>query len=121
VAAASVDVERRNKWLRVAGRIAKRLSREGTDWTTGLAAALKAGIAFLNKDESGTRLHLENAAESFAAAGMAFHEHAAIRRRGELTNDSTLVAKADEWMASEDIRDPIRFSRIAIPIEMSRG
>jgi tetratricopeptide (TPR) repeat protein len=105
--------------LRDAARAARRIERERMDWATPCATLLRAGIAVTAKGgvERAVPL-LREAISGFTAADMALYAAASRRCLGTLLGGDEgrdLVHAADEWMASESIKNPTRMTAMFAP------
>ncbi|WP_434415583.1 protein kinase domain-containing protein [Nannocystis pusilla] len=80
--------------------------------SVAMAALIRAGIAAQNGDIQQALVRLEAAAASFDTADMPVHAACARRRRGELLGPSgaTLIAQADQYLASRAILRPAQWS-----------
>lgn len=116
--AAAVVTASPNSLLRVAEKDARRLEREGLPWSSALARLVRAGIAALRGDATGSRKLLADAARLSDLAAMRLHAAAARRQLGELvggTEGKALVAHADLWMAGQGIQAPGRMAGLLVP------
>ena len=97
---------------------ARAIEAQRTPWGDALAQLLRAGIAARNADVRAAVAHLAEAAAGFDPASMALYAAAARRRRGELTDGPAgdlLRARADEWLATQDVRNPPRLLATLTP------
>ncbi|HEY0482648.1 MAG TPA: protein kinase [Kofleriaceae bacterium] len=102
--------------LALARRDADRIAREGVLWATGVAALVRAGVHAITGDAARELAELARAEQRFDASEMALYAEASRRRRGAVTGDRALVARADAWMASEGVRDPARMTGLVLGI-----
>ena len=117
IAAAAHDGNQR-RLLAEAEGAATLLKRQQTPAAPFLAMALRAGIAAVHGN-------LERAAElcaavdrGFTTADMKLYSAAARRCHGQIIGGgegATLVGEVDEWMASQNIRDPARMTALCLP------
>jgi hypothetical protein len=87
-------------------------------WSNPIALLLRAGIAYLEGSTSLALKYLHDAAERFERADMRLHAAAARRRIGELQDDAAgrqLRRQAEEWMVSQQIRNPAGITRMLAP------
>jgi eukaryotic-like serine/threonine-protein kinase len=94
------------------------MEREKTLWGDALARLIYAGIASIKGDKDAAINLLSSAEERFRSADMTLYAAAAHRRRGELTGGDggrNLIAAADEWMKSQQIKNPERMTRMLAP------
>ena len=105
----------RARLTRIAHSNAKRIAREKTVWGDPIALAIQAGAAMIDRNEVASLWHLRAAEEAFRSADMQCYAAIARRRRGQLTggdDGDTLIREAEDWMASQEIRNPDKMSRI---------
>ncbi len=118
-ASAKETSDRRRFWLlQSAARDAWRLDRQDEPWASALARLLRAGIAALRGQPRSARNHLRSAIDAFEAVDM--HLHASVARRclGELAGGnlgSDLIARADQELRDQAIRDPLRMTAVYAP------
>jgi hypothetical protein len=103
--------------LRSADGDAQRLEREAVAWASAIATQVRSGIAAARGDRESAARNLRDAAARFDALAMRLNASAARRRLGILIGDRgrNLVAEADAWMASEQIRNPSRMTAMLAP------
>jgi len=114
----NLSASNRERSLRSAARDARSIERQKTPWGAPLAALLHAGVASHRGDQVETLRRLSSALAGFEAADMFPYAAAARRCRGMRiggTEGERLVAEADAWMASEDIRNPERMTAMLAP------
>jgi hypothetical protein len=105
----------RVRLTRIAHSNAKRIAQEKTVWGDPIALAIQAGAAMTDRNEEASLRHLRAAEEAFRSADMQCYAAIARRRRGQLTggdDGDTLIREAEDWMASQEIRNPDKMSRI---------
>jgi serine/threonine protein kinase len=104
----------RDALLKAATRDIRALEREGAPWAAALARLSRAGISPPDRAPA-----LLSAAESdLRKLDMVLHANTARRRRGQLIGGdegAALVAEADAWMASQDIKNPARMADMLAP------
>jgi hypothetical protein len=104
--------------LQSAEQDARRLKREGQPWSIAHAHQVMAAVAACREDSS-TALHqLGLAADRFDAADMPLCGWVMRYKIGEIRGDQegrALIARADEWMVSQSIKSPARWSRMVAP------
>ena len=78
---------------------------------------LRASLAAHRGDPIRARVGYEAAARAFDAIDLRLQAACARRRLGELLGASgeALVRAADQVLREEDVRDPVRFSRVIAP------
>jgi hypothetical protein len=118
-ALAMASVNRTSRRFRsIATADARRIARERLPWSDPIALLVRAGIAFL---EGSTRLalrYLHEAAARFERSDMRLHAAVARRRIGELQGGAEardLRRQAEEWMASQHIKNPDGMTRMLAP------
>jgi eukaryotic-like serine/threonine-protein kinase len=85
-------------------------------WAEPLASLIRAGVAEASGRPSEAAARLEEAERGFEAARMGLHAAAARRRRGEIVAGAgSLVASADEWMATHGVKNPARMAGMLAP------
>jgi hypothetical protein len=102
----------------LAEKDARRIESERMPWGNALAKLLRAGVASVSGKKNAALDFLAAAERDFAAADMALHATVARRRRGELlggTEGGDLLRDADEWMATQSIRNPERMAAMLAP------
>jgi hypothetical protein len=94
------------------------LERERQPWSVAYAHYARAAIAACREDTASALYHLALAAELFDAADMPLSGWVMRYRIGEIQGGDegrALIIKADEWMVSQSIKSPARWSRMAAP------
>jgi serine/threonine protein kinase len=107
-----------SSYLRIAERDARRLRRERMPWAVALAQYVGAAIAFARGNAAISGELLADAAERFDALDMPLCAAATRRRLGQLLEGEegkTLIAQADSWMSSQQIRNPTRMTALLAP------
>ena len=116
--AAAVGAADPGPLLRSAARDARRLRREGMDWSRALACPILAGIAAARGDTATAAALLADAVTRLEAVDMDLYAAAARRRLGEILGGDegrAHVEKADSWMRQQTIRDPARMADVFAP------
>jgi hypothetical protein len=104
--------------LRAAERDARRLDREKRPDCAALAKLTRAGVAALRGNTDLAAALLTEATAGFDAADMALDAAAARRSQGKLLGGEqgrALVAEADSWMSTQNIRNPARMTTMLAP------
>jgi len=117
-AAQTMDPDERRALLRGAEAHAQAMIREKTRWADPLALVVQASAAVMHGETERAVTLLESAEAGLVPAGMALHAAVARRRRGELLGGDTgrgLIAAADAWMTSQNIRNPERMTAMLAP------
>jgi tetratricopeptide (TPR) repeat protein len=117
-AIASAVGSHRNRRLRIAGKVAKRILREGMPWANPLALLIQAGIASSQAEHPEAIRLLSEALEGFASAEMALYEAATRRRLGEMLGGdegNRLIKEADSWMTNQRVKNPVALTRMLAP------
>lgn len=118
IALAAVDPKRRESLLEAAVWDVKRMIRPRADWAVPLAAAARAGIAAIRGDRERALFELAIAERGFTAGRMPLHCAAAQRQSGILMGGDdgcARIARADEWMRSQTIRNPEKMAHVIVP------
>lgn len=106
------------RFLSIARDSARRIAGERMPWSGPIAQLLHAGIASIEGDTQPAVRHLHDAVERFARADMHLYAAVARRRLGALQDDAAgrdLRRQADDWMASQAIRNPVAMTRMLAP------
>lgn len=117
IAMATVDADPR-RWLSRARGYARRIAHERMPWSTPIALLLEGGIAAVAGDRPAAVHALTRAVEQFDAADMQLYANVSRQRIGDLLDDDygrAMRQDAATWMAEQQIRDPIRFTRMFAP------
>jgi hypothetical protein len=104
--------------LRAACHTIRLLRRERMPWGEALAQLLCAGVAASRADRIEAVRLLRQAVERLEAIDMHLHAAAARRRLGELLGGAEgrdLLARADAWMAGQQIVNPARMTDMHVP------
>jgi len=118
LAVASAAERDREHRLRIAAACADRIAKENMAWSNPLATLMHAALAKQRGEISTSVALAEKALKGFEAAGMALYAAAARRRLGELVGGDRgqeLIARADEWMHRQQIKNPQAFKRLLAP------
>ena len=94
---------------------ARKLDREGMDWTRTLAALVWAGVARAKGDREAAALHLRVAVELADATDMRLHGSVARLRLAELGAGDGGGADAIAWMTTQGITRPDRVAAMLAP------
>ena len=106
------------RFLSVARDEVRRIEREKMPWSDPLGLLMSAAVAYLEGDAQGAERRLVCAVDGFDRAKMKLYAAAARRRLGTLMNDDggrELVRQAEDWMASQDIKEPILMTQLIAP------
>ena len=106
------------QYLSVAGAAAHRIARERMPWSDPIALLVSAGIAYLEGRTSQAVRCLDDAAHRFDAADMRLYAAVARRRIGALRDDQygrDVQRQAEEWMATQQIKNPAAMTRMLAP------
>jgi hypothetical protein len=93
---------------------ARRIASEGAPWSNPLALLLSGAGAYLEGDLIQARQRLLNAVDGFDRAGMILYGAVARRRLAALQDGAAqreTDRRADEWMTTQHIVNPLRFTR----------
>jgi hypothetical protein len=119
---AATATERR-RLLGIAARAASRIEREHAPWGLALATLLRAGLAVASSQDTTARSLLNAAIQEFERLDMALLAAVARRRLGELVGGAdgmALISISEQWMRTEDIRDPARIAYMLAPWKIER-
>jgi eukaryotic-like serine/threonine-protein kinase len=117
--AMALDSPDPGRFLPTAEEAARRIAREGMPWTSPIALLVSAAVASLKGDVERSARQLGDSAGAFDLAGM--HLYAAVARRrlaAHLVGDQRgreLQRQSDEWMVSQNIRNPAFMTRMLAP------
>jgi hypothetical protein len=106
------------RFLSAARTGARRIARERMPWSDPIALLIGAGIAYLEGRTPLALQRLHNAVERFDRADMQLYAAVARRRIGAVQDDTSARAlgrRADEWMASQNIKNPAAITRMLAP------
>ena len=119
--AASIHANRskeKERLLKAAERMAASIAKERMPWSDPLVPLIRAPIAHYYGDNSRTAALLSEAAQGFDQADMCLRAMAARRRLGQSVGGDRgreLIAEADDWMSSQEIRNPALLTRMLAP------
>jgi eukaryotic-like serine/threonine-protein kinase len=116
VALARLDASARPRLLSIAREEIESLTADENPWATGVATALRAGVAAAERDPKAPALY-ETVASAFEVLDMPLHAAAALRRRGEIIGGeagATQIARADAAMRELGVTAPEAFSRVLV-------
>jgi hypothetical protein len=114
----SLYLKEKERLLRVAERMAAGVAKERMPWSEPLVPLIRAPIARYYGDNSRTAALLSEAAQGFDHADMCLRAMAARRRLGQSVggvHGRELIAEADDWMSSQEIRNPALLTRMLAP------
>jgi len=117
-AAVHSDARNRERLLRSAEQLARRIAREKMPWADPFAALVRGSIAAARLNSEKAAAFLAAATEGFELADMGLYAAASRRRLGQVLGDDqgcVLIAEADEWMTNQRIRNPSRMTRTLAP------
>ena len=108
----------RRRFLSAARAAARRIANERMPWSDPIALLLEAGLAHLEGRSSRVPRLLHDAAARFDGADMKLYSAVARRRIGALQDDAAgraLKRQAEEWMAAQNIKNPVAMTRTLAP------
>ncbi|MEO7329206.1 MAG: ATP-binding protein, partial [Minicystis sp.] len=108
----------RETLLRMAERDARLLAKERVPLASALSLLAFAGAAVARGQRERALPLFERAEAAFEALSMRLHAAVARRRRGELLGGDggrALVWSCDEWMITEEVRNPERMAAMLAP------
>jgi serine/threonine protein kinase len=107
----------RQRFVSIAQREARRLSRERMPWSDGFSLLLDAAVAYQNGRGELAEQRLAEAGDAFDRVDMKLYWASARRRLGLLQGERgrNLVESAEAWMASQAIRNPPAMTRMVAP------
>jgi hypothetical protein len=106
------------RFLSVARAGARRIARERRPWSDPFALLLRAGIAYIEGSTPLALRCLHDAADRFDRADMKLYAAVARRRIGVVQDDAPgreLQRQAEEWMATQHIKNPVAMTRMLAP------
>ena len=106
------------RFLSVARAGARRIARERRPWSDPIALLLRGGIAYVEGSTPLALRYLHDAADRFDHADMKLYAAVARRRIGTLQDDAPgreLRRQAEEWMATQHIKNPVCMARMLTP------
>jgi len=118
LALASAEGTEREQRLRIAEGLGRKLANERLPWSDPLATLISAAVARQRGDDSKAARLTSRAVEEFELADMQLYAAAARRRLGEIMNDdggAELIARSEDWMRKQQIKNPARFSNMLAP------
>lgn len=110
--------DNRERRLKVAEKMARRIEKERMLWSTSFGPLVRAGVAANRGDNSTAIALLSEAVEGFDLADMDLYAAAARRRFGVLLDGERgheMVAEADDWMLKQRIMNPALMTRMLVP------
>jgi serine/threonine protein kinase len=108
----------RGRRLAEVHKLQRRLERERTPWTAGLAAIVRAGWLCESGDRAGAEAALRSAIERAEAAEMPIFAASARHRLGLLRGGdegAALVNEAEDAMEGRGVQAPARFAAMLVP------
>ena len=87
-------------------------------WSDPFVALIRGAIATAHNEPATAISFLAEAMEGFELADMGLYAAAARRRLGQVTGGERgpeLIADAEEWMRSKEIKNPTRMTRMLAP------
>ena len=105
--------------LQIASRLADQLAKEHMGWSNPMAAVVRAAIAKRRGEDAQAAALITQAIAGFEAADMALYAAAARRRLGEVVGGDRgqeLTVQADESMRKQQIKNPVAFANLLMPI-----
>ncbi|HYW72464.1 MAG TPA: hypothetical protein VE961_15615, partial [Pyrinomonadaceae bacterium] len=118
LALASATGDQRSGHLRQADKLAARIEHEEMPYANPFAMLIRAGSARQRGDEPGAVAQLEKACAAFDASHMRLYAAVARRRLGEMVGGDRgrqLVAQSEQWMAKQQIKNPVRMTNLLAP------
>jgi hypothetical protein len=106
------------RFLSVARAGARRIASERMPWSDPIALLVRAGVAYLEGTTPLALSYLHDAAARFERADMKLYVAVARRRIGALQDDEhgrELQRQAEEWMAAQNIKNPVCMTRMLAP------
>ncbi len=103
--------------LREIDRELSRIEKEALPWADPLCQMVRAGVLSLQGNEKAASELLAAAAAGFSAADMKLHAAVSRLRRGQLlaAGGKRLVSEAEEWMASQGIKNIAAMAQVLAP------
>ena len=88
--------------------------------SSATADFIRAGTASVRGDLESAKHRFERAERLFQQVAMTLHVMVARHRRGQLTPGGTALTRgADDWMASQSIRNPAGIADMLAPMRTS--
>jgi eukaryotic-like serine/threonine-protein kinase len=112
------DKKKRERLLRIAEKLARRIAGEKMSWSDPFASLIRAGVANARDETVRTASFLSEAMEGFELADLALYAAASRRRLGQALGDThgrALIAEADKWMTNQRIKNPVLMTRLLAP------
>lgn len=103
------------RWLSVARACIRRIERERMPWSNPLARLLAGCVESVEGRDAAAAANLEAAAGQFERAEMGLYLAVTRRRLGIVRGDRRLQRQAEAWMAEQQIRNPVCFTRMLAP------
>jgi serine/threonine protein kinase len=108
----------RRRLLSAARTAARQIASERMPWSDPIALLVEAGLAHLEGNTPLALRLLHDAAARFDRADMKLYLAVTKRRIGALQDDAAgraLKQEADEWMAAQNIKNPVAMTRTLAP------
>jgi hypothetical protein len=118
LALASAVGDQGEQHLRLAEKLAAQIESEEMAYANPFATLIRAGIAHRRGDDRRAISLLEKATNDFDASHMRLYATASRRRLGEMIGGDRgrqLVARTEEWMAKQEIKNPARMMNLLAP------
>jgi hypothetical protein len=106
------------RFLSMARAGACRIASERMPWSDPIALLLRAGVAYLEGRTPLAVRYLDDAVARFDGADMKLYAAVARRRIGALQEDARgreMRRQADDWMAAQNIKNPVAMTRTLAP------
>jgi hypothetical protein len=106
------------RFLAIARDEARRIARERMPWSDPIALLLSAATAYREGHAPRALERLHDAAGRFERADMNLYAAVTRRRIGALQHDARgceLLRQAEEWMAAQQIKNPMAMTRMLAP------
>jgi serine/threonine protein kinase/tetratricopeptide (TPR) repeat protein len=116
--AAFSNERRKNRLLKIAEKLARRIAKEKMPWSDPFVPVVRAAIASKRGDNGQAASLLSEAVEGFELAAMGLYAAATRRRLGQVLGDDRgrdLIAEADAWMTDQKIINPVFMTRMLAP------
>ncbi len=117
-AVASNAVERDERKLRLAEKLARKMEKVDMSWSKPFATLIRAAVAHQRAEPEQAATLLSQGVVGFERADMRLYAAATRRRMGERLGDERgreLMAEADVWMAEQRIKNPEAMTRMLAP------
>ena len=112
------NAKKRARLYRIAGDMARRITKEKMTWSDPFAALVRAAIATAHNEPDQAVSLLSEAMGGFELADMSLYSAASRRRLGQVLGGergAELIAGADDWMAGQKIKNPMLMTRMLAP------